>query len=206
MLQVSYSVPPVILIYDGSTREAIAEAAGQGALEMVRRWYRTLPADYFDGLNHPDGRPRTFAHQLGNFWELANVTENSATIRFSATTPPHYGLALHQYGGTIVPKKAKALTIPVDPQAHGLSVKGYATSIHKIFFVRKVDAPDADYLGSLCYKDPTGALHAAFVLRKRATIKPLKERRGHDALPATEGVAAAARTGAARAVKRLIES
>ena len=100
----------------------------------------------------------------------------------------NWGLRLQQYGGEITPKRKRALTIPVTAEAKGRTVRQFSTDTEKKLFVVKGDAAkkNPDIIGSLVWEDPMGALHAAYVLRKRSNVPPLKERRGHDAIPTNE--------------------
>lgn len=166
--------------------------------EDLQRWYGTLPEDWFDNPKpFPDGTPRhegtrTFMTPLSTKWQ-AVVTENGFELLFDEKRKQEgrastvWGLRLQQYGQVIKPVEKKALTIPVTAEARGRTAKMFEQATgHKLFVVKKREAKDPNHIGSLVWEDPGGELHAAFVLRKSADVKPLRERRGHDAIPSAE--------------------
>ena len=98
-----------------------------------------------------------------------------------------WGLRLQHYGGEIRPVKKRALTIPVTAEARGLSARAFqAKTGKKLFMVKTKKAKDPSHIGSLVWEDPMGDLHAAYVLRSRTYVPPLRERRGHEAIPTDE--------------------
>ena len=166
--------------------------------DAVHAWYAKLPEDWFDNPKpFPDGTPRhdgvrTFMAPLRSAWEWA-VADNGFEITFAETrkvpgkSSTAWGLRLQQYGQVIKPVEKKALTIPVTAEARGRTAKMFEQATgHKLFVVKKREAKDPNHIGSLVWEDPGGELHAAFVLRKSADVKPLRERRGHDAIPSAE--------------------
>lgn len=162
--------------------------------ERVKEWYINLPPDWFDNpAPFPDGTPRhggkrTFMHPLSRGWHYA-LRESGFDLDFyfqrkGGDGPGPWGLRLQQYGGEIKPVKRRALTIPVTADARGRTVRNFETALgRRLFMVRGKDAKDPSHIGSLVWENPQGDLHAAYVLRKRAYVPPLKERRGHDAIP-----------------------
>ncbi len=65
-----------------------------------------------------------------NFWAkaagqvaVAEVTDAGATVAVGGA--PGEQVQIHIFGGTVVPKEAKALTIPLVREAHGLSAASY---------------------------------------------------------------------------------
>lgn len=179
--------------------EKAMEAVAHGTLNSLHKWYAALPEDWFDNPEpFPDGTPRhiegerSFMAPLSTAWEYA-VRDSGFNITFDekrqegGKASQNWGLALQQYGDTITPVEKKALTIPVTAEARKRTVKMYQEATgHKLFAVKRKDAKDPSLIGSLVWEDPMGELHAAYVLRTRAEVKPLKERRGHDALPSAE--------------------
>lgn len=187
------SVQVIVSHYDwlkrGLTDDVRAEVtrlAAQGAEWAIKGWYKKLPEDYFDGPNHPNGIARTFAQPLSSDWH-AEVEDDGFTLHFKHNRQDGnpWGLRLQQYGGTITPQKVKALTIPIDPRAHGMRAEQFSEKIHRLFAIGTKQAT-GDKAGTLVWEDDAGELHAAYALRKRATIKPLMKRRGHDAIPTQE--------------------
>lgn len=163
--------------------------------DRLHAWYSSLPEDWFDNPEpFPDGTPRhggarTFMAPLSTKWYEV-IEKNGFSLNFDekrkveGKTSMVWGLRLQQYGDTITPVEKKALTIPVTAEARGVSAKRFEQKTgHRLFKVKKKDAKDPSHIGSLVWEDPGGDLHAAYVLRTRAEVKPLKERRGHDAIP-----------------------
>lgn len=162
----------------------------------LHRWYANLPEDWFDNPEptFPDGTPRhggkrTFMKPLSTAWR-ADLTEDGFTLSFAHTRDGGpWGLRLQQYGNDdIRPVKKKALTIPVTAEARGLSARAFQAKTGNKLFVVKGEAAkkNPDVIGSLVWEDPSGDLHAAYVLRKRSQVPPLRERRGHDAIPSEQ--------------------
>lgn len=163
--------------------------------ESVQQWYASLPADWFDNPEpFPDRTPRhagvrTFMYPLTTSW-IEEADKDGFSIQFKekrkadGSTSSNWGLRLQQYGGTITPKKKRALTIPVTAEARGKSARQFVQDTgRKLFAVGK---KEGDKAGTLVWEDPAGDLHAAYVLRTRSEVPPLKERRGHDAIPSDE--------------------
>lgn len=173
--------------------ESVLKFVAQSTRDSVHEWYGSLPPDWFDNpAPFPDGTPRhagvrTFMAPLSQHWHYA-LKENGFDLDFyfqrkNEDKGPH-GLRLQHYGGEIKPVRRRALTIPVTADARGLSARAFETKYsRKLFMVRGKKAKDAGHIGSLVWEDPHGDLHAAYVLRKRSYVPPLKQRRGHDAIP-----------------------
>lgn len=163
----------------------------------VQGWYANLPENWFDNTEpFPDGTPRhggkrTFMRPLSTSWQT-ELRADGFNVYFlnPRTDGSPWGLRLQQYGGTITPVKKKALTIPVTAEARGVSARTFQQQTGKNLFVVKGDAAkrNPDVVGSLVWEDPAGDLHAAYVLRKRSEVPPLKERRGHDAIPSEQQI------------------
>lgn len=160
----------------------------------VQSWYRSLPEDWFDNPKpFPDGTPRhggtrTFMYPLGTSWEYKIGEDNSFSLEFKhgrADGSP-WGLRLQQFGGEITPKNKRALTLPVTAEARGMTAYTFQQKYgRKLFAVGKEEGAK---LGTLVWEDAAGQLHAAYALRKRSYVPPLKKRRGHDALPTEQQV------------------
>lgn len=166
--------------------------------KAVKGWYRALPEDWFDNPEpFPDGssrrgRPRRFMRALTRHW-YHEVTGDGGSFSLFFKSPREdsvpWGLRLQQYGGVVVPRRRRALTIPVSGVARGVSAADFegATGF-RLFLLRGEDA-GADEVGSLVYEDGAGCLHAAYKLRRRSEVPPLRKRRGHDAMPSREELA-----------------
>lgn len=169
-------------------REEVIRHAAQGAEQAIKGWYRRLPEDYFDGPNHPAGGARTFMQPLSSAW-YAELEDDGFTLYFqhNRENGSPWGLRLHQYGGDIRPKNKIALTIPIDPRAHGLRAETFAEKFHELFVI---DNPKgSEHMGVLAFEDDHGEVHAAYSLRRSSHVDSLKKRRGHDAIPSEETLA-----------------
>lgn len=198
--------------------QGLAGRAGKLVSRLTRmrleRWYSLLPADWFDNPEpFPDGTSRrgskrTFMFPLRNSWvDVMEADGFRLEFKKNRAGGNPWGLRLQQYGteglpsGAIVPVKKKALTLPVTQEAHGRSVHEFEVATGKKLF--KVGKKEGHKLGTLAWEDEeSGELHAAYVLRTRSVIKPLKERRGHDAIPQEEEI----KTWAVESFIKFIES
>lgn len=169
--------------------ERAVKTAAEKTVDAVKAWYTALPADYFDNPEpFPDGTPRhggtrSFMMRLGSSWFVESEDEKSYNIFFfnNRDNGAPWGLRLQHYGDDIEPKNARALTIPVTAEARGRRAAEFAAELQRDLFVVGRDGEENE--GTLCWRDDQGQLHAAYLLRKRATIKPLEERLGRPALP-----------------------
>ena len=180
------------LFFGGDVLEKVAETTRNS----VQNWYKKLPQDWFDNPKpFPDGTPRhggkrTFMKPLRDSWHVV-LHENGFDLDFyfqkrNDQIGP-WGLRLQHYGGEIRPVKKRALTIPVTAEAKGLSARDFQQKTgKKLFMVKTKKAKDPSHIGSLVWEDPMGDLHAAYVLRSRTYVPPLRERRGHEAIPTDE--------------------
>lgn len=190
----------------------MSRSACTDVAEGVKEWYIDKPDDWFDNPDpFPDGtsrreRPRQWMAELtqGGMdartgWS-AEMMHDGFRVSFMnpARDQVSYGLRLQQYGGTITPTRAKALTIPLTAEARGVRADKFPREL----FVVKGEAAkqDPEKVGTLVWRDEAGALHAAFALRKSAEVKPLKERRGHDAIPSEGELSALCKEAFADAV------
>lgn len=164
----------------------------------VQLWYSKLPQDWFDSTEEtfPDGTPRhggvrTFMQPLKSSWQYkADKTGFSVFFKHNRRengSTSNWGLRLQQYGGTITPKNKRALTIPVTAEARGMRAATFEKKYNRNLFVVGKEREQGE--GTLAWEDEAGKLHAAFVLRKKTVIKSLRERRGHDAIPAEKEIA-----------------
>ncbi len=175
--------------------EDMLKRVAEDVRNQIHAWYAQLPEDWFDNTEpFPDGTPRhagkrTFMAPLSTEWKY-ELQNNGFNIYFKKkrSDGSNWGLRLQQLGGVITPKKKRALTIPMTAEAKGRSVRQFTTDTGKNLFMVKGEAAkkNPDVIGSLVWEDPEGDLHAAYVLRKRSEVPPLKKRRGHDAIPTDE--------------------
>jgi hypothetical protein len=96
----------------------------RGLHAAVASAYAGLLVDHFRAKNsvpNKMGAPKTnFWNQVAAATQVAEVTEAGATVAVAEQR-----FRVHLYGGTIVPKKARMLTIPLIPAARGLMARSY---------------------------------------------------------------------------------
>jgi len=107
---------------------------------------------------HGQGRQKTrFSDNVATGWGITSVTGSGATISNKAV-----GLAHKVTGGTVTAKRAKFLTIPIIPQAHGRRAREFVAEIGPLFAAK----------GCLMWKKPDGSILPAYALKKSVTHKP----------------------------------
>ncbi|WAC20980.1 hypothetical protein OVA24_06240 [Luteolibacter sp. SL250] len=106
---------------------------------LAARWADELK-DHFRSKN---ATPNKLGGKRTNFWNgvaadtgVAEVTEDGAVL-----TVANQAFRLHLHGGTVTPKKAKALTIPIVPEAHGLFARTYETTYGRKLFTISPKVP-----------------------------------------------------------------
>ncbi len=183
-------LPPVL---KPEHRREIMETAAPVVVSRTQEWYASKGEDYFDGDNHPSERTRDFMRGVQNHWFEALRGADGFDIYFSnprkdkdgTIVHHHFGLLLHEYGGTIRAKKpGGALTIPINDEARGLRAAQFEEQHGKLFLLDEQEGDNE--LGLLVYRTEMGSLIAAYALRRSVTIKSLQERRGHPATPSNE--------------------
>lgn len=172
-------------LFNETHMKRLREMTAKGVTERVKTWYKILPDSYFDNPQpFPDGTSRrsgrSFVRPLANGWSYEIQDSRTFDINFKKKRPGGalWGLRLHHYGGTIRPVKAQALAIPITHEAVKRKPKNFP---HKLFVVDK--NASGEKIGSLCWADEQGRVHAAYLLRKSATIRSLKSRYGVPAVP-----------------------
>lgn len=190
-MRLTLQSPDLNLLLSPARVEMVADIAAQGLEEAIKQWYQRLPETWFDSRrkNFPDGTPRhggprRFMQALTRAWTAERPGKGQVELQFRQEredgTP--WGLRLQEYGGEIRPRNVWALTIPLTAEARGRRAAEFSQTVHKLFAVN-VKKANGDKAGTLVWKDENGSLHAAYALRKRAVIKPLKQRRGHHGVP-----------------------
>lgn len=178
-------------------RRILARTAEESE-KAVKEWYRALPEDWFDNPEpFPDGtsrrlRPRRFMSALTRHW-YHEVMEDGGGFSLFFKSPREdsvpWGLRLQQYGGVVVPRRKRALTIPVTGVARGVTAADFEKDTgYRLFLLRGEDL-EPDEVGTLAYEGEDGRPHAAYKLRKKSEVPSLRKRRGHDALPSGEVLA-----------------
>lgn len=157
------------------------DEAGQRCRRWVADWYRRKGSDWFDTPGSPThGRGRVdtdWAHafMLRQTWVVTRKSARamaSFTISYSGDKGKERQFLLLAKGGTIRPKAAAALTVPMIPQAHGLRAAEFARRFHKRLFRPK----GKNYLADNTF----GKLRVVYLLCRSVTIKPMLERNGHE--------------------------
>lgn len=115
---------------------------------------------------HGAGRQKSrFGEDVARAWQVGSVSGDGFTLTNNAT-----GFAHKVDGGTISAKKAKALTIPMVPEAHGVRARDYAGKLFR--------PKGKDYLMENL---SNGEARVVYLLRKSVTHKAVD-----GALPADE--------------------
>lgn len=142
-------------------RQAVNDG-GIAALNVIKRYYGSRGRQPWINPalpTHGAGRvPTQWWRSTETGWFMRQ--SNSFSVNFTNGT---IGLAHKVTGGTIRAKRRKFLTIPVDPQAHGLTAKTFSRTIAPLFQAK----------GMLLYVDEqTADVKAAYALKKSVTQRP----------------------------------
>ena len=171
-------------------RRIVARTAEESE-KAVKGWYRALPEDWFDNPEpFPDGtsrrlKPRRFMRALTRHWYHEVSADGGFSLFFKSPREDGvpWGLRLQQYGGEILPRRKRALTIPVTAEARGVSAADFEQATGRRLFLLKGEDLEPDEVGTLAYEGEDGRPHAAYKLRRRSEVPSLLARRGHNAMP-----------------------
>lgn len=157
----------------GAVLASIRKTFGAGSMKAFNQAGAEVAKDEIEGYylqkgrnlwinpalpTHGPGRQKTrFSDNVATGWGITSVTGSGATIANKAT-----GLAHKITGGAITAKKAKFLTIPIIPQAHGRRARDFVSQIGPLFAAK----------GCLMWKKPDGSILPAYALKKSVTHKP----------------------------------
>jgi len=151
---------------DSKSRKKVIRVATLSALDAVKKYYSDKGRNLWvrpGGPTHGPGRkPTQWWRGTANGWTAQNITSRSSDL-----VNKTIGLSHKVTGGTIKPIRAKRLTIPLIPQAHGLTAKGYSNTIAPLFPLKNV-------LASKTKEGSKEGFKAVFALRKSVTQKPWK--------------------------------
>ena len=115
--------------------EALVRAYARGAhLKVMGRSAANVVKDHFVSLDRARHRGTAPFHFYG---KAARATHHGVSGGKACVSIDHEGLALRRYGGTVVPRKAKWLTIPVADEAHGKRVREFGDEVTWIINQRK---------------------------------------------------------------------
>lgn len=177
--------------FSGGVLARIIKRTAEESEKAVKGWYRALPEDWFDNPEpFPDGtsrrlRPRRFMRALTRHWYHEVTADGGFSLFFKSPREDSvpWGLRLQQYGGVVVPRRKRALTIPVTAEARGVSAADFEQATGRRLFLLKGEDLEPDEVGTLAYEGEDGRPHAAYKLRRRSVVPSLLARRGHNAMP-----------------------
>ncbi len=181
-------------ITDTPTMSQVNKIAGEYLRDYICDWYDKKGRDHW--LNpalptHGPGRVSTKWHaRLSTEWTMIATDHTGALLVYPDTDD---SLALKIYGGTITPKRAQALTIPLIPEAHGRSAHNYASEFGKLFTlrqsllnIRNQGTGSNHRTGYLFEAIEGGGIRAVYALKKSVTHQPWPE-----SIPSNEDMSAA---------------
>tara|TARA_R110000822_G_scaffold4466_8_gene19200 strand:- start:1793 stop:2410 length:618 start_codon:yes stop_codon:yes gene_type:complete len=153
----------MLRLVSATTRTKALKLGAKAALYAIRAYYNgrgRLPWINPSLPTHGPGRvPTGWWLATASGWSLTKSSGNSVTFANAAI-----GLAHKITGGTIRAKRRKFLTIPIVPQAHGVSARDYSLNISPLFRVKGVLAEKDDNAES--------GIRPVYVLKKSVTQKP----------------------------------
>lgn len=106
------------------------------------------------------GRKNKLGGKSTGWWKgVSNSIASAATATEATVSISQRGIALQYYGGTVRPTKAKALSIPVHPSAHGVFARQYPQRLAYIpagraFGPVRKGATRGDFVGFLVRGEP----------------------------------------------------
>lgn len=133
---VSDALKAFITTLDTNQRTGLNQAAGQAAnTEAQQSMHAFNQAGGWRGKRYmtgPGRRQGDFGADIADGWNFRTASKDGATISNGA---PYYRFKVT--GGTITPRRAKALTIPILPEAVGRTAKEYQTDTGNRLFTIK---------------------------------------------------------------------
>jgi hypothetical protein len=142
-------------------RQAVADG-GIAALNVIKTYYASKGRPFWVNpslpTHGPGRKPSQWWRSTETGWSMRQP--NTFSVSFVNGT---IGLAHKVTGGTIRAKRRKFLTIPVTPEAHGLTAKTFSRTIAPLFQAK----------GMLMFQDKqTGDVKAAYALKREVTQRP----------------------------------
>lgn len=168
-----------LAVLDEGTLATANMVAGEQMRTFISRWYDEKGRKHWINPKlptHGAGRRETqWFSNVARKWFLRDADEKGFDLVF----PDEDGSLGHKIdGGKIVAKRAKALTIPLRPEAHGLRAADYERETSRQLFTIKNR--------SELYESREGGVRAVYALRKSVTHQPWP-----NALPTPEELAKA---------------
>lgn len=153
----------MLRLVDTQTRTQALKQGALSALDAIRAYYNgrgRLPWINPSLPTHGAGRsPTGWWLATASGWSIAKASGTSVTFANAAI-----GLAHKVTGGTIRAKRRKFLTIPIVPEAHGLSARDYSRRFSPLFQVKGVLAEKDE--------DSETGIRPVYALKKSITHKP----------------------------------
>ena len=152
-------------VMSAKERKAAVSAGSLAALDGIRNYYsekgdriwvnKSLPT------HGPGRRPTQWWRLVESGWKQLKPTAKKAEFVNSTI-----GFAHKVTGGTIKAKRKRMLTIPVIPQAHGLTAKTFSQTIAPLFML-------GHWSGKLrlCMNTNEGGIKTVFVLKRSVKQK-----------------------------------
>ena len=154
----------MLALQSTDVRRRAIKAGADDALVVVKKYYGVGGSALWSGTGPTQGAGRKktqWWRKVERNWTVSSATTTSATLSNINTD----GFSHKITGGTISAKRAKFLTIPIVPEAHGHSAKSYAKSFNKSLFRVK---------NLLVQEEKDGKIKPIFVLKKSVTQKAWK--------------------------------
>lgn len=156
--------------FDSAKRKKYNEAGTMAARDSVQSYYvkqgRFLWVTPSLGTHGPGRQATRWADNVATGWRMGNVTGSGSQIKNVNSNvtgaKSAIGLSHKVTGGTITAKRAKFLTIPLIPQAHGRRARDFSRTIGKLFAAK----------GCLMWKKDDGTILPAYKLTRSITQKP----------------------------------
>lgn len=174
---VSAELRDLIELLDGDQKEELNTRIAPAALAAVQQYYRIFgqkkgwenPAS----PTHGAGRKSTrFAAQIASSWGTGPIDSESVSV-----VSGDFRLGHKVRGGTIRAVRAKFLTIPVVPEAHGLRARDYEARTGNNLFKPRGKNILAEKIGG-------SRIRAVYALKKSVTQKKVP-----GALPTSDSIA-----------------
>lgn len=144
-----------------------AQIRNRGA--YIKNWASSVAMEARENARRKGGRRywREFARSI----QVKSINKETVDVGTS-----YVGAYLKQFGGMIVPEKARCLTIPISEEARGKTAYDFSRTGKELFTV-SVKTGDPGTIGVLGYAKPTRrkgveGFRPLFVLRKRVFQKP----------------------------------
>lgn len=183
----------MIKLQSATVRKIAILSGAQDALEVVTKYYNSQGSTLWENPSlptHGAGRRKTqWWRHIPNSWGVTGASGSGVTLRSKGVI----GFSHKVTGGTITAKRKKFLTIPIVPEAHGLTAKTYSRTIAPLFVVK----------GALAQADENSqtGIKPVFVLKKSVTHKPWR-----GALPPEKSYLDAFANGALESIIAQLES